>query len=378
MAPGQGRHGTAAFDVSIEAVPPSAKRRFAMPRPLAATLIGSLALLAAAPAHSAELPYLDDRSSAETLVQSLYNAINRHEYARAWDYFGEAKPAKDFDSYVKGFDGTDHVEVKTGGAASDGAAGSIYYKVPVAVHAVGSNGSEQVFSGCYTLRQVNGEIQSPPFNPIHIEKGALKPVTEAFEDAVPTACGDGPPLPKNDAALDRAKASFAATYGGQCDPATPNGEPAGTPEEHVIHYTEASDGSSGGEKAARLFRFFCSMGAYNESAVYYLSTDAETLRQVQFATPELDIRYQDPDDQAKVEAVNVIGFQADERLVNSSYNDATKSIVSHNKWRGVGDAGTSGTWLFRNGQFTLVQFDVDASFDGEVNPETVLDYNTSP
>ncbi len=76
--------------------------------------------------------------------------------------------------------------------------------------------------------------------------------------------------------------------------------------------------------------------------------------------------------------LGIIGFQTDERLVNSSYDDATRSITSNNKWRGVGDAGTSGTWLFRNGQFSLVQFDVDASFDGQNNPETVLDYNTPP
>ncbi len=346
-----------------------------MNNPLAATLIGSLAVLAGTPVLSAELAYLDDRSSAEAVLKSLYNAINRHEYARAWDYFGQTKPAEDFDAYVKGFEGTDHVDIKTGGEASEGAAGSIYFTVPVAIRAVGSNGSEKVFAGCYTLRQVNGEIQSPPFNPIHIEKGELKPSTAAFEDAVPDSCGDGPPLPRQDAVLEQARAMFAAAYANQCDPALPGGEPAGTPEEHVIHYSDANDGS---EKAARLFRFFCSMGAYNESAVYYLSTDADTLRQVQFASPELDIRYENPDNQEKVEAVNIVGFQSDERLVNSTYDDAAKSITSHNKWRGVGDAGTSGTWLFRNGQFALVQFDVDASFDGAVNPETILDYNTPP
>ena len=38
----------------------------------------------------------------------------------------------------------------------------------------------------------------------------------------------------------------------------------------------------------------------------------------------------------------------------------------------------TGTWLFRDGAFSLVQYDVDASYDGEINPETVLDYNTAP
>jgi hypothetical protein len=345
--------------------------------PFAATGFCALAMLASAPAFSAEPPYLDDRSSAEAVMKSLYNAINRHEYARAWDYFGEAKPAKDFDAFVKGFEDTDRVEVETGGEASEGAAGSIYFTVPVAIRAIGTDGTEKVFAGCYTLRQVNGQIQSPPFNPIHIEKGDLKPSDAAFEAAVPASCGDGPPPPKKDAVLEQAKTIFTASYGAQCDPTLPGGEAIGVPEEHVIHYT-SSDGADSSEKAARLFRFFCSVGAYNENAVYYLSTDAETLRQVQFATPELDIRYETADSQEKVEAVNIIGFQTDERLVNSSYDENTQSIISHAKWRGVGDAGASGTWLFRNGQFSLVQYEVDASYDGEVNPQVVLDYNTAP
>lgn len=332
------------------------------------------ALLASSPVFSAEPAYLDDRSNAESVMKSLYNAINRHEYARAWGYFGDTKPAEDFEAFAKGFEGTDRVDVKIGGEASEGAAGSIYFTVPVAIRAVGTDGSEKVFAGCYTLRQVNAQIQEPPFNPIHIEKGELKPSTDAFEDAVPASCGDGPPPPKKDAMLEQAKTLFAASYGAQCDPTLPGGEASGEPEEHVVHYS----GSDGGDKAARLFRFFCSAGAYNESAVYYLSPDADTLRQVQFATPELDIRYETADSQEKVEAVNIIGFQTDEQLLNSSYDDGTQSITSHAKWRGVGDAGASGTWLFRNGQFSLVQYEVDASYDDQVNPQTVLDYNTAP
>ena len=346
-------------------------------RLFAAPLLCMLALTAGTGAHSAELPYLDDRSSAEAVLKSLYNAVNRHEYARAWGYFGETKPAADFETFAKGFEGTDHVDLKTGGEASEGAAGSIYFTVPVAIRAVGVDGSEKVFAGCYTLRKVNGEIQAPPFNPIHIEKGGLKPATAPFEDAAPESCGDAPPAPPKDTVLEQAKAMFALAYGEQCDSSQPDGKPVGEPEEHVIHYTEAS-GSDGGEKKARLLRFFCMTGAYNENSVYYIATQDVPPRQLQFAAPELDIRYEGNDTDGKLESVNVTGFQTEDRLVNSAYDEATQSITAHNKWRGVGDAGTSGTWLFRNGQFSLVQFDVDASYDGQINPQTVLDYNTAP
>jgi hypothetical protein len=64
--------------------------------------------------------------------------------------------------------------------------------------------------------------------------------------------------------------------------------------------------------------------------------------------------------------------------VNSSFDEASQTITSASKWRGVGDASDSGTWIFRNGEFTLVKYDVDASYDGEVNPETVLDFHSAP
>ncbi|TIX06772.1 MAG: DUF1176 domain-containing protein, partial [Mesorhizobium sp.] len=76
--------------------------------------------------------------------------------------------------------------------------------------------------------------------------------------------------------------------------------------------------------------------------------------------------------------LHVVGFQATGWAVNSTYDDATQTITTFNKWRGVGDASSSGTYLFRNGDFSLVQYDVDASYDGEQNPQTVVDYNTAP
>src|SRR5690606_31087041 len=112
---------------------------------------------------AAESDYLDDRSSAEALVHSLYNAIDRREYARAWSYFGETKPAGDFDSFAKGYADTESVEVRAGDVAEEGAAGSIFFAVPVAILATDKAGGQKVFAGCYTLRQVSGQIQEPPF-----------------------------------------------------------------------------------------------------------------------------------------------------------------------------------------------------------------------
>jgi hypothetical protein len=325
-------------------------------------------------ALAAEPDYLDDRSSAEAVVRSLYNAISRHEYARAWGYFGEAKPAKDFDAFVKGYADTDSVDVRTGGVAEEGAAGSVFYTVPVAILALDKQGEQKLFAGCYTLRQVNGQIQEPPFDPIHIEKGALKPATGSLDEAVPEQCGDSPPPPKKDAMLEQARKSFAATYGDECDDETPENRPTA----YSIRYKDKYAGTDDPPREVRLYRFFCRMAAYNESAYYYISDDVNGVRPLQFAVPELDIRYENGDSEGKVEAVNVTGFQAEDYAINSDYDEGTRTITTFAKWRGVGDASSSGTYLFRDGAFALVQYDVDASYDGEINPQTVVDYYTAP
>ncbi|MGX5849003.1 DUF1176 domain-containing protein [Mesorhizobium sp. PL10] len=344
----------------------------------AATALFSLAAIgqsAMADDDTPEAPYVDDRSSAEAVVQSLYSAINRHEFARAWGYYGDTKPAKDFDAFVKGYDGTDKVEVETGAISSDGAAGSIYYSVPVAIKATDKDGDEKVFAGCYTLRQVNAQAQAaPPFDPIHIEKGALKPSSADFEEAVPANCGDGPPPPKKDTALEKAKKAFLATYGSQCDKQFVGEEP----NAFSIKYKDKDAQPGDPEKETRLFEFYCSAAAYNTASVYYMTDALGEVLQLQFAEPELDIRYENNDSDGKLLGVTVTGFHTTGWATNPEYDEETRTIRTFNKWRGVGDASDSGTYLFRNGDFSLVQYDVDASYDGEENPQTVVDYNTAP
>ena len=325
-------------------------------------------------AFAAELPYLDDRSDAAAVVRSLYNAVNRKEYARAWDYYGEAKPAQDFAAFVKGYEGTERVDVETGAVSSEGAAGSIFYNVPVAIRAVGTDGSEKVFAGCYAARQVNATVQEPPFKPILLEKGTLKPAEGDLAAAVPQQCGDAPP-PETDAVLEQAKKMFAADYGTRCDDKL---EADGAVLSYTISYSYQTDAEDAEPNKARLFRFFCSAGAYNETHVYYLWKEADGLSLQQFATPELDIRYENDDSNGKLESVSTIGYNSTAELVDSSYDERTMSIASHAKWRGPGDASSSGLWIFRNGAFTLVKYDVDASYDGEINPETVLDFDSGP
>ena len=135
--------------------------------------------------------YIDDRSSVSAIVRSLYNAVNSKQYARAWSYYGDTKPAANLQAYAAGYKDTASIELAFGRAESEGAAGSIFYSLPVAIQAASSDGSTKVFAGCYTARLANPQIQDANFIPLHIEKGELKPSEKPLAEAVPANCGGG-------------------------------------------------------------------------------------------------------------------------------------------------------------------------------------------
>lgn len=142
----------------------------------------------AIPAAADAPPFRDDRSGPAEIVASLYDALDRHEYARAWSYFGEEKPVADYATFVKGYADTESIALRTGAVTTEGAAGSVYGAVPVAIAATASDGTTEVFAGCYTTRQVRPAIQEPPFRPLEIVAGELAPSDAALDAAVPADC----------------------------------------------------------------------------------------------------------------------------------------------------------------------------------------------
>ena len=258
--------------------------------------------------------HLDDRSSPESLIRSLYSAINQHEYARAWSYYGDA-PAKDFESYSKGFESTDHVDVLTGDAAGDGAAGSVFFNVPVAIRAKDTKGRESYFAGCYVLRQVNGSVQEPPYRPLSIQSAKLKPIKkdDFTQNSLPK-CGDA----GNDAGqgstielanADSAKAKFASDMQGRCNKA--GDTLAGTNEPETFQLTLKRVGEDASKQV--LFAFSCSMAAYNESNVFYLDDGVEGLRRLSFTEPMYNYEYYDTES-AKLKSMKFIGFASTDVL----------------------------------------------------------------
>ncbi|WP_062115360.1 hypothetical protein [Aureimonas sp. AU40] len=149
----------------------------------ALALCALLALSPAAPAGTQTLPdYRDDRSTPEAVIESLYNAINRHEFLRAWSYFRDEPDRPEFESFAKGYADTSRVRLKLGMAEAEGAAGSTYYRVPAVVEAT-RGGTAAVFSGCYELRLLQPGAQAePPFQPMGIVRGNLRQSKASFEE----------------------------------------------------------------------------------------------------------------------------------------------------------------------------------------------------
>ena len=172
--------------------------------------------------------------------------------------------------------------------------------------------------------------------------------------------------------MDKAKAMLEATGAASCDPGGMGSEDS-PPESHAIGFRYAYDADEDPERTAWLFRFFCFSGAYNEIHVYYMSDDDGAVLPLHFAEPTYDVRYAGESDET-VEAITVTGFAATGQLVNSGYDPESRTISAHSLWRGMGDASSDGTWAFVDGAFRLVHYEVDASYDGEINPQTIVDY----
>ena len=138
----------------------------------------------------AEPDYLDDRSTPQALVKSLYNAVDRREYGRAWSYFDEEKPVATVEEFAKGYETTQSVQLLVGDVTADGAAGSTFYAIPVAIKATGADGNARVFGGCYTARLANPALQEVDFKPMHFVRGKLAPHDGPLEAALPKSCAE--------------------------------------------------------------------------------------------------------------------------------------------------------------------------------------------
>jgi hypothetical protein len=125
--------------------------------------------------------YLDDRSSAESVVRSLFNAINSRHYVRAYSYWEpNAEGLPPFEEFEQSFAQTDYVNLfDVGEVLTDAGAGQQYFAVPYIISVTNTDGTVEAFAGCYLLHLANPAIQAtPPFQPLAIRDAAIRQMGE--------------------------------------------------------------------------------------------------------------------------------------------------------------------------------------------------------
>ena len=123
----------------------------------------------------------------EAVITSYYNAINRAEYARAYSCYGEDQAPSNYDRWERGYSDALTVEVRYGEVTEEGAAGSVYYHVPVKLDVETRQAQHRYFSGCYVIRLANPAIQGVPYVPMHIDDATLRRSTRRVSP--PPSCG---------------------------------------------------------------------------------------------------------------------------------------------------------------------------------------------
>ncbi len=132
------------------------------------TYLGKVDYTKGFPTTNGQVPFYETRDgSATQVLKSLYNAVNRKEYERAYGYFqGAPNPdpstAPPYQQFVQGYADTASVSLAVGKETDDPGAGNIYASVPVVLIARHTDGSPATFLGCYILHRVNFGISVNP------------------------------------------------------------------------------------------------------------------------------------------------------------------------------------------------------------------------
>jgi hypothetical protein len=125
--------------------------------------------------------------------------------------------------------------------------------------------------------------------------------------------------------------------------------------------------------AMEVWLFRCNIGAYNIQSVVIGYSETEGLGVLSFARPDLDIVLEDPDNlDSAVREVRIVGWSASPIVVNAEIDTTRGELREIGYWRGIGDASSAAVWRLVDQGFRLVRYDVDPTYDGEVNPTTIV------
>lgn len=150
-----------------------------------------------------------------------------------------------------------------------------------------------------------------------------------------------------------------------------DGTPDGDNNVFPLSYRTKGQDQDSPDYKLTLVQLACSSGAYNFNSIY-LTRNADGIWELlSFAEPTLDFDYTDENFSRLKAPPKVAGFITVTQLTNSEYDPETKALNAAAKWRGIGDAWSSGEYQFVEGVFVLRKYEVDPTFQapGEEEPD---------
>jgi hypothetical protein len=199
------------------------------------------------------------------------------------------------------------------------------------------------------------------------------PTPQSYDSFVPTTelstATETPP----DTALVRRLFTLAFTE--PCNAAIDGGYGGTEPQVFDLSYKGSYDEPDAPARKFRLYQFNCNGGAYNFSSVFYGWDEIDGLQPLSLPSPSVKPSYDEAaaDGDGKLLKLELTGMTASFLVTNAEVDAKSGTIAATGYWRGIGDASSTGVWSLTDGEYQLVTYDVDASYDGEVNPIRVFD-----
>lgn len=109
-----------------------------------------------------------------------------------------------------------------------------------------------------------------------------------------------------------------------------------------------------------------------ETSVYLLADDEGTVSDIRLLTPfvantaEIDTGFGPARDQVRID------WKETRQVSLASYDEGGRVLSSRVQWPGDGGSYSTTFWGFRDGRFQLMQFAVDASANGQDDPEILF------
>ncbi|MCF6327651.1 MAG: hypothetical protein L3J21_10215 [Devosiaceae bacterium] len=180
-----------------------------------------------------------------------------------------------------------------------------------------------------------------------------------------------PALATSDRFYTSVQKQFYSDYSNNCDSIIRDNSNLVKPEVFELQFNYSYEEADAPKNKFTLYVFPCSDGPFNSGSVLYgFEEGAQEVNQLHFAEPEYDIDFTD-DTFEKVLDIRLRGFSTTNTLFNLKVDPENNTIFSITKWRRIADASASGLWKFESGRFVLKSFDVDATYDDQINPKRI-------